>query len=193
MRLYGDHLIYTRNVKNKPISKRNISAPFYECAVHLGALFGKATRKTIKGIERFGRLYGEMIQIHDDLNDVMAVPANPDWLQYRKPLPILFAHLVAHPDQARFIELYQDMSRDGALQEAQEILIRSGEVSYCVDQLIRRHQTAQGILNEIPLQNKETVDSLIEAVIAPVRRLFETLEIPPGAVPTFAEVVNRER
>lgn len=40
-------------------------------------------------------LYGEMI--HDNLNDTMVVPANPDWLQGRKPLPILFAQTVEHP------------------------------------------------------------------------------------------------
>jgi hypothetical protein len=72
-----------------------------------------------------------------------------------------------------------------ALQEAQEILIRCGAVSYCVDQLIRRHQAAQDILNKTPLANKEAVDSLIEDVIAPVWKLFETLEISPGVLSTI--------
>jgi len=177
----ADEESYWRVVENK-------SAPFYGCALHLGALFGEASDEVASGLEQFGRLYGAMVQIHDDLNDTMAVPANPDWIQGRKPLPILFAQSVDHPDHARFMELYQNISEEGALEEAQGILIRCGAVSYCVDQLIRRHRAAQDILNKTPLHNKGTVDSLIEAVIAPVWRLFETL----GVSTTFAEAMNRE-
>ena len=160
----------------------NKSAPFYGGAIHLGALLSEAQEDVTNNLEQLGRIYGEMIQIHDDLNDTMAVPANPDWLQKRRPLPILFALTVEHPDQKRFIDLYEDISMGNALQEAQEILIRCGAVSYCVDQLIRRHQAAQDILNKTPLANKEAVDSLIEDVIAPVWKLFETLGISPGVL-----------
>lgn len=79
-----------------------------------------------------------MIQLHDDLNDTMAVPANPDWLQGRKPLPILFAQSVDHPDHARFQELCQDISNENALREAQDILIRCGGVSYCAGSVPHR-------------------------------------------------------
>ena len=161
---------YWRVVENK-------SAPFYGCAFHLGALLGDATEDVANEIRKLGELYGEMIQIHDDLNDTMAVPANPDWIQGRKALPILFAQSVEHPEQKRFMDLYQDISAKGALQEAQEILIRCGAVSYCVDQLLRRHRAAQNILDKTPLPNKGTIDSAIEAVIAPVHRLFDTLGI----------------
>jgi geranylgeranyl pyrophosphate synthase len=165
-----DETSYWQVVENK-------SAPFYECAFHLGALLGNAEDELANEIKKLGDLYGEMIQIHDDLNDTMAVPANPDWLQRRKPLPILFAQTVEHPDQDRFLELYRDISAKGALKEAQEILIRCGAVSYCVDQLLRRHQAAQNILDKTSLPNKGTVASVIEAVIAPVHRLFDTLGI----------------
>ena len=76
------------------------------------------------------------------------------------------------------MELYKNISAENALQEAQEILIRCGAVSYCVDQLLRRHQAAQAILDEIPLHNKAAVDSVISAIIAPVQRLFDTLGVP---------------
>ena len=180
-----DESSYWRVVETK-------SAPFYGCALHLGALFGEATGDTATSLARLGRLYGEMIQIHDDLNDTMAVPANPDWLQGRKPLPILFALSVDHPDRARFLELYQNISTENALQEAQEILIRCGAVSYCVDQLLRRHQTAQDILNKTPLPNKGTVDSVMEGVIAPVWKLFETLGLSPEFPSAIAKRLNQE-
>jgi len=180
-----DETSYWQIVENK-------SAPFYGCAFHLGALFGEATDTVSSELKRLGELYGEMIQIHDDLNDTMAVPANPDWLQGRKPLPILFAQTVDHPDRARFMSLYQNISADGALQEAQEILIRCGAVSYCVDQLLRRYQAAQSILDKTPLPNKERVDTVIEAVITPVHRLFDTLGISSQTLTTLARQANLE-
>ena len=135
----ADEKSYWQVVKNK-------SAPFYSCALHLGALFGEATQTAADGLKRLGELYGEMIQIHDDLNDTMA----------------------------------------------QEILIKCGAVSYCVDQLLRRHQAAHAILDEIPLRNKATVDSVIAAIIAPVQRLFETLGVPPQAITALAKEANLE-
>ena len=180
----ADEASYWRVVENK-------SAPFYGCALHLGAVLAEAGEDVPKNLEQLGRIYGEMIQIHDDLNDTMAVPANPDWLQKRKPLPTLFALTVQHPDQARFIELYEDISIGNVLQEAQEILIRCGAVSYCVDQLIRRHQMVQEIFNKTPLVNKEIVASLIEGVIAPVWKLFETLGISTDVLPTTAGLSDR--
>jgi geranylgeranyl pyrophosphate synthase len=171
----ADETAYWRVVENK-------SAPFFGCAIHLGALFGEAGTRMAYELERLGKLYGEMIQIHDDLNDTLTVPANPDWLQGRKPLPILFAQLVDHPERAKFMELYKSISAENALQEAQEILIRCGAVSYCVDQLLHRHQASQDILNKISLPNKGTVDSLMETAIAPVWKLFETLGISTSTI-----------
>jgi geranylgeranyl pyrophosphate synthase len=181
----ADEASYWRVVENK-------SAPFYGCGIHLGALFAEAREEVTQNLERLGRLYGEMIQIHDDLNDTMAVPANPDWLQKRKPLPILFALTVDHPDRPKFLDLYQDVSNETTLKEAQEILIHCGAVSYCVDQLIRRHQMAQDILNKTPLTDKGAVDSLIEGVIAPVWKLFETLGVVPDILPRVADSSDRE-
>jgi geranylgeranyl pyrophosphate synthase len=181
----SDETSYWRVVENK-------SGPFFGCAIHLGALLGDANANTAYKLEQLGRLYGEMIQIYDDLNDTMAMPANPDWLQGRKPLPILFALSVNHPERVKFEELYKNVSVGNALQEAQEILIRSGALSYCVDQLLRRYQTTQDILNKTPLSNKEGFDSLIKEVIAPVWKLFETLGTSPEIPSTIAAPLNQE-
>ncbi|MBI5841944.1 MAG: polyprenyl synthetase family protein [Chloroflexi bacterium] len=163
-----DEDAYWRVVENK-------SAPFFGTAIHLGALFGGASKIAGEKMEQVGRVYGEMIQIHDDLRDTMETPANPDWTQGRSPLPILFARLVDHPDRTRFMELYGNIADEGTLQEAQEILIRCGAVSYCVDQLMRRSQSAEKILRSIPLVRADLMESLLEAVIAPVRKLFDAV------------------
>jgi geranylgeranyl diphosphate synthase type I len=158
------------------------STPFYGCGFHLGALFGSAKADMANELKRLGGLYGEMIQIHDDLNDTMTVPANPDWLQGRRPLPILYALAVDHADQNRFSELFQDMTKAGALPEAQDILIRCGAISYCVDQLLRRHRQALKIVEEASLPHREEIEHLMDEIIAPVRKLFEALGVPPRAV-----------
>jgi geranylgeranyl pyrophosphate synthase len=180
-----DEATYWRVVENK-------SSPFYGCALRLGALFAEATEPVAERFEQLGRIYGEMIQIHDDLSDTMAVPANADWLQKRKPLPILFALTVEHPERDHFIEFYQNVSAEHALQEAQEILIRCGAVSYCVDQLRRRHQAARNIFNTIQLTDKREMETLIEGLIAPVWHLFASLGMPPPRIATVEEPTDRE-
>jgi geranylgeranyl pyrophosphate synthase len=151
--------------------------------LQLGALFGEAPFELAEKIKQIGGLYGEMIQIHDDLNDTMAVPANPDWVQGRAPLPILFAKLVDHPERSRFLELCGEVTDENALREAQEILIRCGAVSYCVDQLLRRHQSARDILQGTELARPELIECLLEEVIAPVWKLFDAIgESPPRMV-----------
>jgi geranylgeranyl diphosphate synthase type I len=153
------------------------SAPFFGAALYLGALLGGASEQVADPLEQVGGLYGEMIQIYDDIQDTLEIPANPDWRQGRSPLPILFARVVDHPDRAHFMELYQNISEEGALPEAQEILLRCGAMSYCVDQLVRRYARVQGILKGISLVKREAITALLEAVIAPVQNLLQACKV----------------
>lgn len=152
------------------------SGVFFGSAIYMGALFGGASVRTAKALEGVGRLYGEMIQIHDDLHDTMERPANPDWIERRSPLPILFARLVDHPDRIRFMELYQNIAVDGALEEAQEIIIRCGAVSYCVHQLMGRLERSYEILDDLSLEKASTIRSLLDEVAAPIQKLLEVME-----------------
>jgi geranylgeranyl diphosphate synthase type I len=174
-----DESVYWRVLEYK-------AAPFFGTALYLGALIGEASNQAANELEQLGRLYGEMIQIHDDLKDAMATPANPDWLQGRSSLPILFGQVVDHPERARFLELCRDISAPEALSEAQDILVRYGAVSYCADQLLRRHQVMQEMLNTIPLVRREILDALLEELIAPVHRLFRETGalLPELIIPT---------
>jgi geranylgeranyl diphosphate synthase type I len=152
------------------------SSPFFGAALQVGALAGGGRLETAEQLRKLGCLYGEMVQIHDDMHDSMETPANPDWIQGRSPLPILFASQVKHPEQGRFLELSRDITDPVALQEAQEILIRCGAISYCADRLIRKHQTAKGLLNRISLSDPEPVASLLDEVIAPVYELLKATD-----------------
>jgi geranylgeranyl diphosphate synthase type I len=165
----ADESAYWRVIQTK-------SSPFFGAALQVGALAGGGTIKTAKQLKRLGCIYGEMIQIHDDMHDSMETPANPDWVQGRSPLPILFASLVNHPEQQRFRVLSQSITEPAALQEAQEILIRCGAISYCADQLLRKHQAAKEFLDGTALVDYAPIASLLDEVIAPVHKLLEVVE-----------------
>jgi geranylgeranyl diphosphate synthase type I len=153
------------------------SSPFFGAALLLGSLAGGAAMDIAEQLRSLGCLYGEMIQIHDDMHDSMEAPANPDWIQGRSPLPILFASIVRHPEQKRFLDLKEKVSSPDALQEAQEILIRCGAISYCADQLLRKYETGKEILRSIPLLDEKPIASLLDEIIAPVQKLLEAGEV----------------
>ena len=159
------------------------SSPFFGAALQIGALLGGASIPLAAQLRELGELYGEMIQIHDDLSDSLSAPANPDWLQGRLPLPILFARLVEHPDRERFVALCDQIAavetatlRDARLAEAQDILVTCGAVSYCVEKLLQRGAAMRAILETTPLRERAGIEALVEAVIAPVTKLFEELD-----------------
>lgn len=153
------------------------SSPFFGTAFHLGGLAGGASVNLAGQLKELGCLYGEMIQIHDDMHDSMETPPNPDWVQGRPALPILFASIVQHPERSRFLELKEDILQPKALSEAQEILIRCGAISYCADQLIDRYESARKLLMNIPISNQQPISSLFEEAIAPVYQLLRASEI----------------
>jgi geranylgeranyl diphosphate synthase type I len=163
------------------------SAPFFGAAFHVGALAGGGPLKTLEQWKRLGHIYGEIIQIYDDIHDVMETPASPDWIQGRTPLPILFARIVEHPQRDDFLALCRHIHSSMALQEAQDILIRCGAVSYCVDQILRRYQAAQAVSDELALPSKGTLDALLHDLIAPVQRLFESPSLQPHAYKSALE------
>jgi geranylgeranyl pyrophosphate synthase len=153
------------------------SSPFFGTALQVGALAGDGTREIAEQMRQLGCIYGEMIQIHDDMHDAMETPANPDWLQTRSPLPILFASLVNHPEQKRFLALKENILDPSALEEAQEILIRCGAISYCADQIVQKHHTAKRLLSDIPLENHAPISSLLDEIIAPVHKLLDACSV----------------
>ncbi len=168
----ADEAAYWKVVETK-------SGPFYGAALHLGALAGGASIEIAEQLKHLGHLYGAIIQIHDDLNDAMAIPANPDWTLGRTPLPMLFAQRVDHAERARFLELrgrLQAAPDPEVLAEAQRILIRCGAISYGVQELVSRHQTAQAFLEALPVPHRAGLDLLLQESIAPVNKLFATLE-----------------
>jgi geranylgeranyl pyrophosphate synthase len=164
------------------------SSPFFGTAFSVGALASGVSPTLAGQMATLGELYGEIIQIHDDLNDSLEIPANPDWVLKRSPLPILFAELVDHPDRARFLELRQDILATDNLLEAQSILLRCGAVSYCVDQILQRDQLARAMIAAIPLQQKNLIEATFDLLVRPVDELFASLDSEPIMFPNTIPV-----
>jgi geranylgeranyl diphosphate synthase type I len=180
-----DEASYWRLIRTK-------SSPFFGVALYIGALSGGASPAVAEQLRILGNLYGEMIQIHDDLNDTMTVPANPDWTLGRSPLPILYAQVVNHPDRERFLELRRDVLKPDKLAEAQTILIHCGAVSYCVDQILCRYNQAREMLAGIPVRDPRGLETMLEALVCPIQELFNALSAdqpvwPPYALMSMAE------
>lgn len=156
------------------------STPFYAEALHVGALLGGAGARAAAGLRDLGALLGEAIQIQDDLLDALQSPAAPDWTQQRPNLPILYARTADHPQRERFLELLSRIEEPQSLREAQQILVRSGAVSYCAYQLFERHRVARRRLQSLSLADPAPVAGLLAQQARPLAQLLQAsgVEVP---------------
>ena len=152
------------------------SSPYGEAGLEAGALLGGASLELAKEIGHIGWLYGELLQIHDDLKDTLEVPATPDWLLNRATLPILFAQIVDHPDRERFLAIKPQVEDPQLLKEAQTILIRCGAISYCLEELQKRHSAARIYLDGLDLADPSGLIQLLDEMIQPARSMLELLD-----------------
>ena len=152
------------------------SSPFFSALFEIGAISNGTDELICHSIGNLGRLYGEMIQVSDDLHDVIENPASTDWGDMRNPLPLLFAQVVDHPWRDRFLELRRNIEQPGALAECQTILIRCGAISYCIDQLMKRYQTALDWVKEAGLPNSAVIESEFTRFMEPIWSLLYQTE-----------------
>ncbi len=154
------------------------STPFYGMGMEAGAYLGGASPELAASIRSIGALLGEAVQIADDLEDAFKTPANPDWMQGRNNLAILYALQSDFPDKKRFLELKSQAHLPAQLEEAQAMLIRSGAASYCVYQLIERHRAIRAAIQNLPLQDRTLIQSMIDVQLAPTRHLLARMGLP---------------
>ena len=157
------------------------SASCFGTAFHVGAILGGASEEIAATLRDFGLLFGEVIQIYDDLNDALQVPVNPDWTQGRSNLAILYASTANHPLQAQFKRLLPQIGEVQTLQAAQRILINCGAVSYCVYHVVERYQRAQNLLDNTPIADPAPLLDLLARQKKPVVTLLQRIgaEVPP--------------
>lgn len=154
---------YWRVVKAK-------SAPFYGTALEIGARLALADPQICAKFYAIGAAIGEMIQIQDDLDDAFSTPANPDWIQGRNNLAILYALSAEHNERGKLIEMRSAAENAATLDYLQQILIRSGAVSYCMYQTYERRNFVYQLLKSIPTQSFDLLEPMIEAMLEPTRQ-----------------------
>ena len=151
------------------------STPFYGAALQTGALLGGADPSLAQGIYDFGVVLGEMIQIFDDLVDAFEAPANPDWGEGRNNLALLYARSADHEKRDEFLRMLPHIDDPLMLREAQQLLISSGAVSYCVYQQLQRHRIGRAILDRLNLSDPAPMCELLTMQIEPMTRWLQDI------------------
>lgn len=154
------------------------SVPFFSFAFQIGAILSGASLEVDDAIAFLGTLFGEMVQIQDDLRDTMEPTISPDWQKTVPPLPILFAEQVPHPEQAAFLKLRNNIEKPGNLHKAQQILIRCGAISYGFDQLMQRYAAALTFIESYDSLQKAPLYKAFRKLVEPVQELMVFVGIP---------------
>jgi geranylgeranyl pyrophosphate synthase len=160
---------------------RTKSSPFFGASFYIGALLGQASPDIARRMHEFGILFGEIVQVYDDLLDSLQSPAGPDWSRGRNNLAILYALTADHSERARLELLRAQIDDPEALEAAQQILVRCGAISYCVYHIVKRHQSAEQLLDSISLIDAQPLSKLIARQIEPLKNLLKSVGavIPP--------------
>ena len=138
------------------------STPFYGAAFEVGAILGSASVHVGSSMNSLGVIIGEIIQIEDDLDDALEVPANADWKMGRNNLLLLYAQTAEYEERERFVDLCARIDETGVLAEAQRILISCGAVSYAAYQLVSRYRKAKKLLAGISLKDPSVLHHLLD-------------------------------
>ena len=146
--------------------------PLFAAAASVGALLGGAPPELVERLSELGGRLGLGVQVTDDLLDALRAPAAADWNRRLNNLPILYAMTAEHPEREVFLELSARAAEPEALAAAQEILVRSGALSYCAFKLLEILNEARSLLESISLARPEPVLRLFDAQTKPLHRLF---------------------
>lgn len=165
---------YWRTVRAK-------TPPLFSCALFLGARSAGCDSERARSLARLGVHLGEIAQVNDDLGDALECPACPDWNRAWGNLPILYGRVADHPERETFRRLADQVARDPAddqaLRQAQEILLRSGAVSYCVHCLSQAYSKGMELLATLKLESPDQLRTLFDYQLRPLKSLLSRLDI----------------
>lgn len=155
--------------------------PLFGAAFRMGALLGGAPEPTVDALDAFGGVLGRFVQVSDDLSDALETPAKADWGRRPNNLPILYAMTAEHPERERFLELSLRSVEPDALAEAQQILLRSGAVSYCVFKMVEIADEARKLLAATALRDPAPVERVFAAHLRPLHKMLESVGVEEPA------------
>ncbi len=156
------------------------STPFYATAFELGAIAAGASSQQCATINEVGMLFGEIIQLLDDLDDAFEVPAKPDWTRQNNNLVILFAKTANHASREEFVGLLKEIHTIDKLKRAQEICIQAGSVSYCIYQIMSRIVQVKQCLKQSNIPFPDSILGVFRHHLLPLKYLLNRIgvEIP---------------
>lgn len=153
------------------------STPFYASAFELGAIAAGASTQQRTAINEIGMLFGEIIQLLDDMDDAFAMPAKPDWTRQNNNLVILFAKTANHNERDEFIELLNEIHEPDSLARAQEICIQSGSVSYCIYQMVSRIGQVKECLKQSNIPVFDPILDIFRHHLLPLEYLLHRIDV----------------
>jgi geranylgeranyl pyrophosphate synthase len=146
--------------------------PLFGAALRLGALLGGATPAVADELESLGQVLGKFVQVSDDVADAMQTPAGADWHRRSNNLAILYAMTADHPARREFLTLSARSDEPESLASAQQLLLRSGAVSYCALKMIELSRQAHAIAAGIALHDRGPLAQLLAVKLRPLERLL---------------------
>lgn len=153
------------------------STPFYASAFELGAIAAGASNQQQTAITEIGLLFGEIVQLLDDLVDAFEVPAKPDWTRQNNNLVILFAKTANHGERDEFVDLLRETHEIDKLERAQQICIRAGSVSYCIYQMVSRVDQVNECLKQADVPTPDPILDIFRQQLSPLRELLSRIGV----------------
>lgn len=167
---YGQHLDQADTLTEEAYwtAVRWKSAPFYKYAFLLGGQFVQYDRLDVEGKPFYllGELFGEIVQIIDDLKDIMAETPAVDW-QRTNNLLVLFAEMT--DEDSHFAKLKKQAQAKQQLEAAQQYLIDVGAVAYCEHVGEAKHEKAIEIMALMGVEEKRPLRKLFDSHMAALR------------------------
>jgi geranylgeranyl pyrophosphate synthase len=153
--------------------------PLFAAALRMGALLAGAPPETAARLGEVGTPLGVLVQLGDDLGDVMGDASHPDWGRPGDNIVLRFAAQADHPERDAFLRLLPRVAEPGAHDEAAEILVRSGAMSFCVHHMLTAAADARRRIDTMGLADPAPLLEVVEMLIAPAIEMLSGL----GPVP----------
>ncbi|MEZ4819917.1 MAG: polyprenyl synthetase family protein [Bdellovibrionota bacterium] len=147
-------------------------------AMKLGAVLGEADAEQMDILYDVGHLMGDIGQVSNDLRGAFENQVNPDWHTPACSLPILLALTTSHSQAEELKQMiHETISPGKILQSAQAILIESGAVAQCCDQIANKLQSLLTKLCACQLAGKQHLHASIGEDIQHAIMWVKKLEI----------------
>lgn len=147
--------------------------PLFSAALFSGAISGGASMATAGQIAKLGIPIGKMIQVSDDLSDLYKDTVEPDWAAPRNNLALLYCLDAEYDFKNEFLSLLPKIHEEGVLKKAQEIVTRSGGLSYCVYHIMALYKELMEQIRLLQLPNAKRLEVLAGTLIEPSLELIK--------------------